>query len=197
MPWENNSGGSGRGGGPWGQVPGGGSGGPRRGGGSPNLEDILNRGRERFQGGVPGGRWAILGAIVVVGIFWLLNSLYTIDPQEVGVELIFGKPKAELSEPGLHFMFWPIETVETVNVTENQTTIGSVAGMSSRNSKDEGLMLSGDQNIVDVRFSVLWSVSDPAHFLFNVRSPEDMVRSAGESAMREVVGRRPAQDIFR
>ncbi len=196
MPWENNSGG-GRSGGPWGQVPGGGGGGgPRRSGGTPNLEDILSRGRERFQGGMPGGRWAIVGIVVVVLGFWLLNSVYTIDPQEVGVELQFGKPKADLSQPGLHFMLWPVETVEKVNVTENQTSIGSVGG-NSRTSKDEGLMLSGDQNIVDVRFSVLWSVNDPTKFLFNVREPEDMVRSAGESAMREVVGRRPAQDIFR
>src|SRR5690606_34165674 len=136
---------------------------------TPNLEEILSRGRERFQGGVPGGRWAILGGILLVGAFWLVNSVYTIDPQEVGVELQFGRPKAELSEPGLHFMFWPVETVEKVNVTENQTTIGSVAGGTTRNAADEGLMLSGDQNIVDVRFSVLWSVGDPSMFLFNVR----------------------------
>jgi membrane protease subunit HflK len=118
----------------------------------------------------------------------------TIDPQEVGVELQFGKPKPVLSEPGLHFHWWPVESVERVNVTENQTEIGSVGG---RNGTDEGLMLSGDQNIVDVRFAVLWAVSNPEQFLFNVRDPDDMVRSAGESAMREVVGRRPAQDIFR
>lgn len=195
MPWENNTGGGGRSGGPWGQVPGGG-GGPRR-GGTPNLEEILSRGRDRFRGGIPGGRWAILGAIVIVAVFWALQAIYTIDPQEVGVELQFGRPKPALSQPGLHFMLWPIESVERVNVTENQTSIGSVSGGNSRTAKDEGLMLSGDQNIVDVRFSVLWSVSDPVAYLFNVRDPEDMVRSAGESAMREVVGRRPAQDIFR
>jgi membrane protease subunit HflK len=195
MPWENNSGGGGRSGGPWGQAPGGGGSGPRR-GGTPNLEEILSRGRDRFRGGVPGGRWAIVGAVVVLAIFWALQAIYTIDPQEVGVELQFGKPKPVLSEPGLHFMLWPIESVERVNVTENQTTIGTVAS-GSRGPKDEGLMLSGDQNIVDVRFSVLWSVADPVAYLFNVRDPEDMVRSAGESAMREVVGRRPAQDIFR
>lgn len=194
MPWENNTGGGGRSGGPWGQVPGGG-GGPRR-GGTPNLEEILSRGRDRFRGGIPGGRWAIVGAVLALAVFWALQSIYTIDPQEVGVELQFGRPKPVLSEPGLHFLLWPIETVERVNVTENQTTIGTVAS-TNRSAKEEGLMLSGDQNIVDVRFSVLWSVSDPVAYLFNVRDPEDMVRSAGESAMREVVGRRPAQDIFR
>src|SRR5882724_8373494 len=108
MPWDNNTGGGGRNnnGGPWGQPPGG-SGGPKKTGGTPNLEELLNRGRDRFQGGVPGGRWAILGGIAVVVAFWLLQCVYTIAPQEVGVELLFGKPKAELSEPGLHFLLWP------------------------------------------------------------------------------------------
>ncbi|WP_127755255.1 FtsH protease activity modulator HflK [Devosia sp. 1566] len=205
MPWESNGGGGGRNnGGPWGQAPGGGGGGggPRRPGNTPNLEDILNRGRDRFQGGLPGGRWAIIGGVVLVIGFWALNSIYTVDPQEVGVELRFGAPKPELSNPGLHFHLWPIETVERVTVTENQTDIGSASGSGasgsgSRTGGDDGLMLSGDQNIVDVRFSVLWSVSSPIDYLFNVRDPEDMVRNAGESAMREVVGRRPAQDIFR
>lgn len=200
MPWENNGGGGGRNnsGGPWGQAPGGG-GGPRRpSGGTPNLEEILSRGRDRFQGGLPGGRWAIVGGVLVIVAFWLLNCIYTIDPQEVGVELQFGKPKAQLSNPGLHFHLWPIETVEKVTVTENQTEVG-IDQRTSNNARarDEGVMLSGDQNIVDVKFAVLWSVADPVAFLFNVRDPDDMVRIAGESAMREVVGRRPAQDIFR
>ncbi|WP_240229840.1 FtsH protease activity modulator HflK [Devosia lacusdianchii] len=198
MPWENNGGGGGRNnnGGPWGQAPGGG-GSPRRpgGGNTPNLEDILNRGRDQFRGGVPGGRWALIGGVIAVVAFWALNSIYTVDPQEVGVELRFGAPKPELSMPGLHFHLWPIESVERVTVTENQTTIGSATGAGARG--DDGLMLSGDQNIVDVRFAALWSVSNPIDYLFNVRDPEDMVRNAAESAMREVVGRRPAQDIFR
>lgn len=196
MPWDNNTGGGGRnGGGPWGQAPGGG-GGPRRGGGgnTPSLEDILARGRDQFQGGLPGGRWAIVGGLLALIVFWLFNAVYTIDPQQLGVKLRFGKPVAT-SNPGLHFHFWPIETVERVTITENQTTIGSIN--SGRNSSDDGLMLSGDQNIVDVRFSLLWSVGDPINYLFNVRDPEGTVRSVGESAMREVVGRRPAQDIFR
>jgi modulator of FtsH protease HflK len=195
MPWDNNTGGGGRNsnsGGPWGQVPGGG-GGPRR-GGTPNLEEILSRGRDRFQGGLPGGRWAIIGGVLALIAFWALNAVYTINPAEIGVKLRFGKP-LELSEPGLHFHLWPVESVERVTITENQTTIGTTG--SGARSADDGLMLSGDQNIVDVRFSVLWAVNDPISYLFNVRDPEDMVRSAGESAMREVVGRRPAQDIFR
>ena len=196
MPWDNNTGGGGRNsnsGGPWGQAPGGG-GGPRRGGGTPSLEDILSRGRDQFQGGLPGGRWAFLGVILLLLAFWLFNAVYTINPSEVGVKLRFGEPQ-ELTGPGLHFHMWPVETVERVTVTENQTMIGSTN--TARDSADDGLMLTGDQNIVNLRFSVLWSITDPIAYLFNVREPADTIRSIGESAMREVVGRRPAQDIFR
>ncbi len=196
MPWDNNGGGGGgrnNNGGPWGQAPGGG--GPRKSGGTPNLEEILNRGRDRFQGGMPGGRWAILGGVLVILAFWGFNAIYTVDAQERGVRLRFGQPLPDLAEPGLHFHWWPIESVEKVTITENQTEIGSIAGNRSRSG--EGLMLSGDQNIVDMKFSVLWSVARPIDYLFKVREPDDMVRSVAESAMREVVGRRPAQDIFR
>jgi len=198
MPWESNGGGGGRNnnGGPWGQAPGpSGGGGPRRpgGGNTPNLEDILNRGRDQFRGGVPGGRWALIGGALALVAFWAFNSFYVINPQEVGVKLRFGAPR-EISTAGLHFHLWPVETIERVNVTVNQTTIGSG---NSRANGDDGLMLSGDQNIVDVRFSVFWTVAEPMEYLFNVRDPDEMVRNAAESAMREVVGRRPANDVFR
>ncbi len=204
MPWENNGGGGGRNnGGPWGQAPGGGGGGgPRRpgGGNTPNLEDILNRGRDQFRGGVPGGRWALIGGALALVAFWGLNSIYTVDPQEVGVELRFGAPKPELSTPGLHFLFWPVETVERVVTTVNQTQIGasdaSGSARTNASGSTEGLMLSGDQNIVSVQFSVFWAIDNPVDYLFNVRDQESMVRFAAESAMREVVGRRPAQDIY-
>lgn len=197
MPWENNGGGGGRNtGGPWGQAPGGGGGGPRRpGGNTPNLEDILNRGRDQFKGGVPGGRWAIVGGVLALLAFWGVNSVYTINPQEVGVELRFGKPKPELSGPGLHFMLWPIDTVERVVTTVNQTQIG-VQSSGSRASAGDGLMLSGDQNIVNVQFSVFWFISQPVDYIFNVRDQDSLVRYAAESAMREVVGRRPAQEVY-
>lgn len=203
MPWENNGGGGGRNnnGGPWGQAPGGG-GGPRRptGGNTPNLEDILNRGRDQFRGGVPGGRWALIGGALAIVAFWALNSIYTVDPQEVGVELRFGAPKPELSMPGLHFHLWPIESVERATTTVNQTQIGTPnanAGVSrTAGGGGDGLMLSGDQNIVNVQFSVFWAINDPVAYLFNVRDQESIIRNAAESAMREVVGRRPAQDVY-
>jgi membrane protease subunit HflK len=138
-----------------------------------------------------------VAVIAVIIVFWLVNSLYTVSPQEVGVKLRFGKP-IETTTSGLHFVLWPIESVEKVPITQNQTEIGSVPTSSSRTtSSDDGTMLSADQNIVDVKFSVLWTVTDPVAYLFNVRDADDMVRSASESAMREVVGRRPADDTYR
>lgn len=201
MPWESNGGGGGRNnGGPWGQAPGGG-GGPRRPGNTPNLEEILNRGRDRFQGGfpggIPGGRWAIIGGVIALVAIWGFNAIYTISPAEVGVELRLGEPKPDLSSAGLHFMLWPIESVERVPINLRQTDIGSAGSGGSRGNDGDGLMLTGDQNIVDVRFSVQWTVTDPIAYLFNVRQPDEMVRAAAESAMREVVGRRPAQDVYR
>ncbi len=199
MPWNNQSGGGGGpwggggGGGPWGQGPRGPSG-PQ--GSPPDLEDIIRRGQDRLKKALPGGAGASpaflgLTAAAVVAL-WVFQAVYTVQPDELAVELRFGKPKEELSEPGLHFHWWPIETVEKANTAEKLIDIGEVRGGTS-----SGLMLSGDQNIVDVKFSVAYQVSDPRAYLFNVSGPDEMVRQVAESAMREAVGRRPAQDIFR
>ncbi len=201
MPWSNQNGG---GGGPWG---GGGGGGnnqgpwgqgpnrPRGGGTPPDLDEIIRRGQDRLKNLVPGGfnGGIVLILLGVVVVFALMQSIYTIQPDERGVELRFGKPKEEVSMPGLHFHVWPFETVEIVKVTEQQQNVGSRASSNS----NAGLMLTGDQNIVNVQFSVLFTVSDPKAYLFNVESPAETLQQVSESAMREVVGRRPAQDIFR
>ncbi|MBN9138283.1 MAG: FtsH protease activity modulator HflK [Phyllobacterium sp.] len=203
MPWSNQNGGggpwggggnnNGGGGGPWGQKPQGG--GP--GGNPPDLEDIIRRGQDRLRQALPGGTGSSstifgLAALALVA-FWLFQSIYTVQPDERAVELRFGKPKADISEPGLHFHLWPIETYEKVQIVEKQKNIG---GQGVSGAK-EGLMLIGDQNIVNVQFSILYRVSDPVAYLFHVQSPENMVQQVSESAMREIVGRSPAQDIFR
>lgn len=210
MPWSNQNGGGGpwggggdnnnnnNNGGPWGQGPKG----PRGGGQNtpPDLEDILRKGQDRLKKVFPGGGgtggsnrpvYFLIGA-AVLGL-WLFQSIYTVQPDELAVELRFGKPKAEVSEPGLHFHWWPIETYEKAQIVEKQINIG---GQGSRTAT-QGLMLTGDQNIVNVQFSVLYRVSDPRAYLFNVDSPDAMVQQVSESAMREIVGRRPAQDVFR
>lgn len=204
MPWNDKSGGggpwggggnggNGHGGGPWGQGPRG-PGGPQ--GGPPDLEDIIRRGQDRLKNVLPGGGGPSPALFGLIGLalvaFWLFQSIYTVQPDELAVELRFGKPKAEISEPGLHFHWWPIETVEYANTAEKLVQVGEMRGSTS-----SGLMLSGDQNIVDVKFSIAYQVADPVAYLFNVSNPDEMVRQVGESAMREAVGRRPAQDIFR
>ncbi len=201
MPWSNQNGGGGPWGGggnnqgPWGQGPNRPRGGGGGNGGPPDLEDIIRRGQDQLRNAVPGGFNGGVVAIIllVVAVFWLIQSIYTVQPDERGVELRFGKPKDEIAMPGLHFHFWPLETVEIVKVTEQQQNIGSKASSSST----AGLMLTGDQNIVNVQFSVLFTVSDPRGYLFNLESPTETLQQVAESAMREVVGRRPAQDIFR
>lgn len=211
MPWSNNTGGgnkgpwgngNGGGGGPWG----GGGGGPSGGGGGggnkpPDLEEILRKGQESIKQVLPAGGGGAPNKLMIGGVgiaaivLWLFQCFYTIQPNQLGVELLFGKPKSEISNAGLHFHFWPLETVEVAQVTENRITIG---GTSTRGGgAGLGLMLSGDQNIVEVEFVVLWQMVDPQAFLFNVQSPEEMVTKVAESAMREVVGRGLAQDIFR
>ena len=205
MPWNNQSGG-GNGGGPWGGGGGGNQGGPwGQGprpsgpqGSPPDLEDIIRRGQDRLKRALPGGpgggfspAWIGIGAAALIAL-WAYQSIYTVQPDEVGVELRFGKPKEELSRPGLHFHFWPIERVEIAKTSERLVNIGNEG-----QNATSGLMLSGDQNIVNVRFSVAYQVADPRQFLFNVAEPDAMVRQVSESAMREAVGRRPAQDIFR
>lgn len=193
-PWGGGGGGNGNNGGPWGQGPR--QGGPQ--GSPPDLEDIIRRGQDRLKKALPGGGGAspalfgLLGLLAVA--FWMFQAIYTVQPDELAVELRFGKPKEELSQPGLHFHWWPIETVEKASTAEKLVNIGD---STTRDANSSGLMLSGDQNIVNVQFSVAYQVSDPRSYLFNVSSPEDMLRQVAESAMREAVGRRPAQDIFR
>ncbi|AWC23370.1 FtsH protease activity modulator HflK [Aminobacter sp. P9b] len=201
MPWNNQNGGgggpwggggSGGGGGPWGQGPR--PSGPQ--GSPPDLEDIIRRGQDKLKRALPGGGGSSAMVLGLLGAgllaLWAFQAIYTVQPDELAVELRFGKPKQELSQPGLHFHWWPVETVEKVNTAEKLVNIGEVRGSTS-----SGLMLSGDQNIVDVKFSVAYQVSDPQAYLFKVSEPDVMVRQIAESAMREVVGRRPAQDIFR
>lgn len=194
MPWSNQNGSGGNNQGPWGQ-------GPRRPGGGggtpPDLEEIIRKSQDQLKNALPGGGGGspIFIGVIVLGLLllWIFQSVYTVQPDQRGVVLLFGKPKTEISQPGLHFLWWPIEKVEMVSIVERQINIGG----NSRTGATQGLMLSGDQNIVDVQFSVLYSIVNPQNYLFNLDQPEDTLRQVAESAMREVVGRRPAQDIFR
>ncbi|MDP4005320.1 FtsH protease activity modulator HflK [Methylobacterium sp. NEAU K] len=218
MPWSNQSGGGG--GGPWGR-PGGNGGGPWGGGGKtpPNLEDLLRRGQDRLRGLIPGGggtgggygggstglgggRSAAVIAALAVAV-WLATGFYTVYPRQVGIETIFGRYVGTKGE-GLRYNFpYPIGGVVKPDVgSQNSVQIGFRSGPGgqgrSRDVPDESLMLTGDENIVDLDFEVQWRVNPlkASDFVFNLQNPEGTIKAISESAMREVIGRRNIQAIL-
>ena len=194
MPWTNQGGGGGRGG-PWG-------GGPSPWGrppqGGPNVEDIIRKSQERLRGMLPGGfgsRPGIILVVLAVAAIWLISGVYRVQPDEVGVVLRFGAFN-RLANPGLNYHLpWPIENAEKPQVTRvNRTDVGYRPGLQRASGRvqqvpEEALMLTGDENIVDINFFVLWRIKDAKAFLFNIAEPEQTVKAAAESAMREVIGR--------
>ena len=181
MPWNDRGGGGGwqgGNGGPWGRGPSGGGGPP------PDLEDVVRRMQKRARRFMPGGFGGLRGVLIVLLVLllvWGVSGIYRVDTNEQGVELVFGE-LYDTEEPGLHYNFpAPVGTVYTPAVTEiQQFTIGT--------SRDQSLMLTGDENIIDVQFVVKWKISDAARFLFNVADPEATTRRIAESAMRQVIG---------
>lgn len=207
MPWNSqgggwqggNGGGGGRG--PWGQGPsgGGGPGGPQR----PDIEDMIRRGQDRFRNMMPGGggnrTLIVIVALVLVGLFAVWQMSYRVSPSQQGVVLRFGE-YVRTTEPGLNFKLpAPIETVLLPEVTKvQQTDIGFRRLGPDRKSdvKDESLMLTGDENIVDIDFSVQWRIAEAGKFLFEIENPQQTLKAVSESAMREVVGRTPIQAVL-
>ena len=125
-----------------------------------------------------------VGLLLLIGL-WLFASLYRVDTSEQSVELLFGR-YVQTGNEGLNFAPWPVVTKETLAVTrENTIDIG--VGRGSRS--DEGLMLTGDENIVDIDFQVVWNITDLRSFKFNLAAPEDTIKAVSESAMREIIAR--------
>ncbi|NQV55072.1 MAG: FtsH protease activity modulator HflK [Rhodospirillales bacterium] len=190
-PWG--GGGSGGGQGPWG-----GGGGPSR-PQPPDIEEMLRRSQDRFKRFIPSGGGGIRRIVMIVLaalVLWLATGFYTVQPDEQGVALVFGKMYKKAG-PGLHYNFpSPVGTIFTPKVTiVNQEQVGfrSAAGGRSggaaRAVPEESLMLTGDENIIDVRFVTFWIIRDAEKFLFNIRNPEATVQAASESAMREILGK--------
>jgi membrane protease subunit HflK len=204
--------------GPWG----GGNRGPGS-GGLPDLDDLIARMQDKARRFVPGGpggpgnpfgrrgggRLYALLALVVVAI-WLSSGFYRVQPDQVGVVLRFGAFAGKTTAPGLNYHIpWPVESVLTPAVTRinrvevgfradgtDASTIMRVSGQGGtdlRERPEEALMLTGDENIIDINFSVFWRVRDAPAFLFNTRNPQETVKSAAESMMRQVIGRTPIQ----
>ena len=204
MPWSNQSGG----GGPWGQGPRGpwGSGPQSSGPNPPDLEDLIRRGQDRLRTVLPngslGGRGIALGVVALLGL-WMLSGFYRVEADEQGVVLRFGK-YVQTTQAGLNYHLpWPIETVQTPKVTTvNRIDIGMRQFDDPRRTTvvrdvpEESLMLTGDENIVDIDFTVLWQIAKAGDFLFNIQNQEGTIKAVAESAMREVVGRRDIQPIL-
>jgi modulator of FtsH protease HflK len=195
MPWKNQSGG----GGPWGTGGGGGQGPWGAGGRPPDLEDILRKGQDRVKRLLPGGFGSgrSLVFIALVGLaLWLATGFYRVEPDEQGIALIFGKVWKQ-TNAGLNYNLpAPIGEVYTPKVTRvNRVEVGFRSGTDSNGSTssedvpEESLMLTGDENIIDMQFVVFWVIKDPQKYLFAIDDPEDTVKNAAESAMREIIGR--------
>ncbi len=192
--------------GPWGRPPA--SGGGRNTGGpgggqppKPDIDEMLRRGQEKLKeifpndGGSSGKAISLIA--IIIGLLWLSSGIYFVKADEQGVVLRFGE-YTRTTGSGLNYHLpYPIETVRTPKVTAiNRMEIGFHSSGPVRNSKnndgsvpEEGLMLTGDENIVDINFEVQWKISDAPKFLFNVRNPEDTVKAVSESAMREIIGK--------
>ncbi|MDC3233355.1 FtsH protease activity modulator HflK, partial [Pelagibacteraceae bacterium] len=196
---------------PWGAPPSGGSG-SNNGNGSgtrqqpPSLDDIiknLQKTFNRFSGGKSGGSKPIItGLIIVLGLY-IASGLYRVLPDEQGVVLRFGK-FVNMTQPGLHYHLpSPFERVLTPKVTKvNRVDVGfrpaSDTGRSTGvgNVPEESLMLTGDENIVDINYSVFWVIKDAGKFLFNIQSPVETVKATSETAMREVIAKNNIQTIL-
>jgi modulator of FtsH protease HflK len=203
MPWSNQSGGGGwkGGGGPWGPRPG-----PSQ---QPDLEEILRRSQDRLRQAMPGGRmggpFAVLLAAVLIAAIGFFGFTVRVNPDELGIVLRFGKYVRQLP-PGLNFRWpYPIEQVELPKVTRiNRIEIGMRgsstdirdASSAIRDVPEESLMLTGDENIVDVDFVVFWRIANAPDFLFNIQNPEGTVKDVAESAMREIVGQSDIEPIL-
>ena len=207
MPWSN------QGGGPWGTGGGGGKGprgsGPQQSGPTPpDLEEFLRRSQDKLRnvlpGGNLGGKGLALIALAAIAI-WGLSGFFRVEPDELGVVLRFGKYVRDV-KPGLNYHLpYPIESALTPKVTRvNRIDIGMRSvedlrrGTTTREVPAESLMLTGDENIVNVDFSVFWLVKpDGARdYLFNIQEPEGTVQAVAESAMREIIGRSELEPIL-
>ena len=206
-PWGGGGSGGGQGGGqsPWSRGPGGG-------GQPPDFEEMLRRGQDRMKNLVPGGMGPGKVGVLIAGVailLWLASGLYQVQPAERGVPLVFGKFDGTLTEPGLHWNWpTPIGSVLTPNVAaQNTVEIGFRSGTANTtNFDDESLILTGDENIIQVEAVVQWFIDDVEKYLFAIRDPnealapdslkQDTVKNAAEAAIREVVGQSPFEVVI-
>ena len=185
MSWNTNGGGSG---GPWGsgQTP------PQ----PPDMDKVIQMAREHLSAKMPGGKiWPLIVGIAI--LLWMSTGIYVVAPDEQGVVMRFGR-YTETTQAGPHFHIpFPVESVYTPKVTQIQRIeVGyRTRGRSTIDVPAESLMLTGDENIIDIDMSVQYRIKlqGAANYLFNVRNPRKdphkTVRDAAEAAIRQVIGR--------
>ena len=196
-----------KGGSPWGSPPGGKNGSGRGGQRPPNIDEVVEKIQKLINKLIPGGKFSgskpIIFGLILLIVVWALSGLYRVLPDEQGVVLRFGK-FTSTTQPGLNYHIpYPIETVLTPKVTKvNRIDIGfRSASDSGRTSgigdvSEESLMLTGDENIVNIDFSVFWVIKDADKYLFKIQSPVITVKAAAETAMREVIAKSKLQSIL-
>ncbi|HWU00213.1 MAG TPA: FtsH protease activity modulator HflK [Terriglobales bacterium] len=196
------SGGQGGGQTPWGRNPNSG------GGKGPDFDELLRRGQNRMKTIFPGGIGGFPAIVALIGfavIVWLASGFYRVDPSQVGVEMVFGKYSPPVTQPGLHWNVpAPLGSVVTPDVNRrNRVEIGFRSNLGNGGDVDvseESLMLTGDENIVDIQAVVLWRINDVEKYLFDIRDPDSdigdidrvakdqTVKNAVEAAIREIIG---------
>jgi len=192
---------------PWGSPPRGGNGSGRGGQKPPSIDEIVEKIQKLINKLMPGGKSSggkpIIFGLILLVVIWAFSGLYRVLPDEQGVVLRFGK-FTSTTQPGLNYHIpYPVETVLTPKVTKvNRIDIGfRSASDSGRTSgigdvSEESLMLTGDENIVNIDFSVFWVIKDAGKFLFKIQSPVETVKAAAETAMREVIAKSRLQSIL-
>ena len=167
----------------------------------PEIDDLVNKGREQLRvlmgggggnnsnrGGSGGGggpaltRGTIGLGLVGALVLWGMASFYTVKPEEQSVELMLGK-YSSTGGPGLNFAPWPVVTREVLAVTTERSIDVGVG----RAGGEAGLMLTGDENIVDIDFQVVWNINDSQKYLFNLADPAQTIGAVSESVMREII----------
>jgi membrane protease subunit HflK len=209
-PWGGGGGNRGGGKGPWGGGGGGGGGGPQ----GPDLDELLRKGRDQLRvvlGGKGGGgrrgggggrgdgpnmKRLVMIAIPVLLAAWLMKSFYRVENFEKSVELFLGEYHQTGTE-GLNFAPWPFVTYEILPVErENTIDIGTAKAGRGVRTSDQGLMLTGDENIVDIDFQVVWNIARPDLFLFNLAEPNQTIQAVSESVMREIIARSQLKPVL-
>ena len=202
MNWDNNNNNNN---GPWG------SGGNNPWGGNQSnnrdIEESIKKAKEKFSKFKLGRPRNFSLIILVLILVWLATGFYRVEPDEQGIELLFGKWNETTTQPGLHY-FFPrpigqtitpkVEVIRKINVGYRTATDLGFSNNSNAERKvmEESLMLTGDQNIADVQFTVLYKIKDAGNFLFKLRNPEFTVKDMSESVMRDIVGQRDLQYLL-